>query len=160
MPDKIICVLAGFDDRAEQELERLYKAVGNAGFSGSQTKDLLKHLTLGTFSVGEEGNVIKDMKRAADEFSGIDLIFNHVGVFGGSKVLFAAPDQNIELLKLKEISGESFNWTPHVTMLIDDIYKALPVLADEFRSFTGRVNSLHLYEFWPTRHIMSLALTK
>lgn len=38
----------------------------------------------------------------------------------------------------------------------DTIYKALPLVMNEFSAFDGKVTSLHLYEFFPTRHILSV----
>ena len=75
--------------------------------------------------------------------------------------MFIAPDHNAELLKLKEEFGDSFDWTAHTTMLIDrpeTVYRALPILMEDFSAFRGRVNALHLYEFFPARHILSVAL--
>lgn len=46
-------------------------------------------------------------------------------------------------------------------MLIDEketIPKALPIVMDAFSSFSGKVTTLHLYEFWPARHILSVQL--
>ena len=37
-------------------------------------------------------------------------------------------------------------------------YSAVPYVLHEFKPFVGRINSLHLYEFFPTRHIMSVNL--
>ena len=65
------------------------------------------------------------------------------------------------LIDLKEKFGPSFDWVPHTTMLIDEpenIYKALPMVVKEFSSFHGKVTCLHLYEFWPTRHILTVNL--
>ena len=46
-------------------------------------------------------------------------------------------------------------------MLIDEpenIQKAVPLVMKEFSSFNGKVTNLHLYEFWPTRHILTVHL--
>ena len=75
--------------------------------------------------------------------------------------MFIAPDTNYNLLQLKENFGDSFDWTPHTTMLIDDIdhiMSAIPIVLKNFKSFQGQVQSIHLYEFWPTRHILSVNL--
>ncbi len=59
--------------------------------------------------------------------------------------------------------SDSFNWTPHTTMLIDEpkaIFSAVPIISEEFKAFKGRVENIHLYEFWPTRDIVSLDLAK
>ena len=43
--------------------------------------------------------------------------------------------------------------TPDMTL------KAIPVVLSEFSSFRGRITTLYLYEFWPTRHILTVKLT-
>ena len=63
------------------------------------------------------------------------------------------------LLELKEKFGPSHGWAPHTTMIIDEpetMYKALPIVMQNFKSFSGKVTSLHLYEFFPTRHILTV----
>lgn len=159
--DKILCVLAGYDAQTEQYLAELQQSLYDRGFVGTQTKDIFMHITLGTFAPADEEMLIEQMKVAAADFSSIDVTFNHIGIFGGSRVLFAAPDPNTKLLALKECFVSSDNWTPHTTMLIDEpetIFRAAPVVANGFKAFRGRVESLHLCEFWPTRPIYSIPL--
>lgn len=46
-------------------------------------------------------------------------------------------------------------------MLIDEhetILKAVPYVAENFKSFTGKIESISLYEFWPTRFILEKKL--
>lgn len=158
--NKILCVLVGYDGQTEEYLAGLQRSLYDRGFSGTQTRDIFMHITLGTFSPADEEMLITTMKRAAESPS-FDVTFNHIGIFGGGKVLFIAPDPNRELLSLKENFGSSDNWTAHTTMLIDEpevIFRAVPVVSEKFRAFRGRVTSLHLYEFWPTRHIFSIDL--
>lgn len=159
--DKILCVLAGYDAQTEAYLASLQQSLYDRGFSGTQTKDIFMHITLGTFSPADEKMLIERMERAAADFSPIDVTFNHIGVFGGSKVLFVAPDPNVKLLSLKECFGSSDGWTPHTTMLIDEpetVFRAAPVVAEGFKAFRGRITSLNLYEFWPTRQILTIPL--
>ena len=101
------------------------------------------------------------LRKIADETRCFDVCFAHIGIFTGGKVLFIAPDKDTALIALKEKFGPSFDWVPHTTMLIDEpenIYKALPMVVKEFSSFHGKVTCLHLYEFWPTRHILTVNL--
>ena len=73
------------------------------------------------------------------------------------------PDANHQLLDLKEKFGDSYNWAAHTTMLIDDarvIQQALPIVLEQFKAFSGKVSKLHLYEFFPTRHIISVDLAE
>ena len=157
---KILCVLAGYDAQTESHLAGIQQSLYDAGFEGTQTKDIFMHITLGTFAPDDEEMLIARMKEAAESAS-FELTFNHIGIFGGSRVLFIAPTPNHELLHLKENFGSSTDWTAHTTMLIDApevIFRAVPVVSEHFRAFRGRVTSLHLYEFWPTRHIFSIDL--
>lgn len=153
--------MAGYDETTEITLSTMQQRLYDNGFVGNQTKNLLQHITLGTFETDQEKTLITLVEKAALESCQFDITFNHIGIFGGSSVLFVAPDPNPMLLKLKEYFGDPFNWTPHTTMLMDKpevIYKALPLVADNFSAFQGQVQSVHLYEFWPARHICSYPL--
>jgi len=159
MKDKFLCVMAGYDDNTEKLLADIQNKLYENGFDGNHTKGLPQHITLGTFPVDKESDIVALVTKIANETRQFEITFNHIGIFGGSKVLFIAPDTNYSLLQLKENFGECFNWTPHTTMLIDDvenINRAMPIVAEYFRSFKGQVQTIHLYEFWPTRHIMTL----
>ncbi len=161
MKDKFLCVMAGYDDDTEKKLSEIQDKLLDNGFVGKQTKDLPQHITLGTFPADKEEELIHLLHQVAKESKQFEISFNHIGIFGGSEVLFIAPDSNYNLLKLKEYFGDSFDWTPHTTMLIDEaeiIYKAIPIVAESFQAFQGQVQNIHLYEFWPTRHILTLSL--
>ena len=161
MSKKILCVMAGYDETTEKILSTMQQRLYDYGFVGNQTKYLLQHITLGTFKTSEEQTLKTKVEKAALESCQFDITFHHIGIFGGSSVLFVAPDPNPMLLKLKGYFGDTFHWTPHTTMLIDKpevIYKALPLVADNFKAFQGQVQSVHLYEFWPARHICSYPL--
>lgn len=163
MDKKILCVMAGYDDDTEQRLAAMQNKLYEKGFVGTHTKNLPQHITLGTFSTEKETELIDIVTRVSQEIKPFDITFNHVGIFNGSNILFVAPDSNSSLFKLKENFGESYNWTPHTTMLIDkpgNIYAALPFLAESFKSFQGSVQNIHLYEFWPSRHILSMTFAK
>lgn len=156
MDKKFLCVMAGYDEATERYLAGIQQKLYDKGYIGEHTKDLPQHITLGTFEVEREEELKELVRHVAQEAKAFPITFNHVGVFGGSKVLFVAPDPSQSLLELKRIFGDSHGWTPHTTMLIDQperIYEALPIVMEEFKAFEGKVASLHLYEFWPTRFI-------
>jgi 2'-5' RNA ligase len=155
--------MAGYDDNTERQLSEIQNKLYEEGFCGNHTKDLPQHITLGTFSVDKERELVNLVKKVAKETRNFDITFSHIGIFGGSEVLFIAPDTNYSLLKLKENFGEIFEWTPHTTMLIDNvenIFSALPIVSGNFSSFRGQVQNIHLYEFWPTRHILSITFDR
>lgn len=161
MADKFLCILAGYDDPTEAHLCALQQSLYDAGFVGTHTKNIPQHATVGFGDCKDEAAMIDLVRRVAASTEPFDVTFNHIGIFGGGKVLFIAPDVSHALLNLKENFGSSDNWTAHTTMLIDDpdtIRRALPVLQAQFAAFRGQFRYLHLYEFWPTRHIISVPL--
>ncbi len=163
MPDKFLCVLAGYDSEAEARLSSFQNSLYEAGFSGTQTKNIPMHITVGRFPVEEEDRAAELVRSAAAHTQPFELSLSHTGIFAGSKVLFVAPDGKRELLALREYFGASHGWVPHTTMLIDQpdtIYQALPVLMDVFVPSCGQITCLHLYEFFPPRHILTVELGK
>ena len=101
------------------------------------------------------------LKHQSIKSASFEVTFNHVGVFGGGKVLFVAPDCNKALLDLKEVFGTSYGWTLHTTMMIDEpdvILQSLSIVMNHFTSFSGKITTLHLYEFFPARHILTVHL--
>lgn len=162
MADKSLYVLAGYDECTETHLSEIQNKLYEKGFIGTHTKNIPQHITLGSFPTSKEEELIRLLRHTAEQTAAFEVTFNHVGIFGGAKVLFIAPDTNSALLKIKELFGDSYNWTPHTTMLIDTpetIYKALPTVMENFASFSGKITSLHLYEFFPARHILTVNLT-
>lgn len=161
MQDKFLCVLAGYDDGTEASLSALQNGLYEAGFSGTQTRNIPMHVTVGTFPVEEEEKAADMVRRIAADTQPFELSLSHIGIFAGSKVLFVAPDGKRELLELREHFGASHGWVPHTTMLIDqpeEIHRALPVLMDSFVPSCGQITCLHLYEFFPPRHILTVSL--
>jgi 2'-5' RNA ligase len=155
--------MAGYDEITEKNLASIQNELYNVGFVGTHTKNLPQHITLGTFPLEKEAEIKTLIKRIAEVTESFDITFNHIGIFGGSNVLFIAPDPNVRLLNLKEYFGDSYDWTPHSTMLIDEpnkVFDALPIVANKFSAFQGKVENIHLYEFGPTRHILSLNFPK
>ncbi|MBQ8617380.1 MAG: 2'-5' RNA ligase [Clostridia bacterium] len=161
MADKALYILAGYDQETEDRLNGIQSQLYTQGFTGTHTKGIPQHITLGSYPVQKEQALIDALHQISRTTQSFEVIFNHVGIFGGCRVLFIAPDTSHQLLSLKENFGDSTGWTPHTTMLIDEketILKALPIVMDAFASFSGKVTTLHLYEFWPTRHILSVQL--
>ena len=166
MADKALYVLAGYDGRTEKVLSGMQKRLYELGFSGFQTKDIPMHFTLGSYGTEQEEELKARLAAVAETRGAFPVSFSHIGLFRlpDNVVLFAAPDAGREMLRLKDCFADSrdpFGWTPHTTLLIDRpdvIQKALPVVLDGFSAFGGEVSVLHLYEFWPARHVLSVPL--
>ncbi len=162
MEDKALYIMAGYDDATEEHLAGIQRKLYDAGFVGTHTKNIPQHITLCSYPVEQEEKLKRKLRSVAARTRSFDVCFTHVGIFGGENVLFIVPDKNKKLIKLKEtFGGGAYGWQPHTTMLIDEpenIREALPLVLDEFSPFNGKVTSLHLYEFWPTRPILTVYL--
>lgn len=159
MDNKFLCVLAGYDDEKEKYIARLQDNLYKKGFVGTQTKDIPMHITMGTFDTRQEKHLIEKLEEVAAKTSPFDVNLSHIGIFSGGKVLFVTPDINRELLALKEQFGDSANWTAHTTLLIDQpevIQSALADVVENFVQTKAKIDRLHLFEFWPTRHITTV----
>lgn len=161
MAEKMLYVLAGYDEKTEEKLQTWQNMLYDEGFAGTQTKNIPQHITLGSFPVQDEKRLCGLMEEISRTEKAFPVTFNHVGIFGGGKVLFIAPDVSKEMLELKEKFGESRGWTAHSTMLIDApdvILRAAGHILKEFASFEGTITQLFLYEFFPARHIATIQL--
>lgn len=159
MENKALYVMAGYDDETENHLAGIQNKLYDAGFTGTHTKNIPQHITLCSYPVEQEEMLKEKLSTIAEKFAAFDICFTHVGIFGGGNVLFIAPDKNKKLIELGELFGNTYGWPPHTTMLIDEpenIKRALPMVLNEFSQFSGKVTSLHLYEFWPTRPILTV----
>jgi len=167
MAEQFLTLMADFDNKSQIIMEEWYEKLKEAGFTGVQTPGLPFHISMGTFALDKETEVVEEMKRLAAEIPPVPVHISHIGVFTGGKVLFGGPDMNPPtLLYLREAirveTCEQFPWTPHATILIDEpetICQALPELTKVFRPFQGHIVRLHLCAFWPTREIASVELT-
>ena len=166
MADKALYVLAGYDDHTEEVLSGMQNSLYELGFSGVQTKNIPMHFTMGSYDTEQEEELKTRIRKLAETQKAFPVSFSHVGLFRlpENDVLFIAPDTSREMQLLKDCftdSRDRFNWSSHTTLLIDkpgEIRKAIPAVLDRFSSFAGKVSVLHLYEFWPTRHILSVQL--
>lgn len=168
MAEQFLTLMADFDEESQALMSTWSEQLKKAGFIGTQTPDLPFHISLATFSLDKEQEVVCEMQRLAKEYSAIPVHISHIGIFAGGKVLFGAPDMNpSDLIALREAiqvePREKHPWTPHATILIDDaetICSALPFLLESFHPFMGKITRLHLCAFWPTREILSVDLCK
>ena len=152
--DKFLCVLGIFDEATQRTLGEYQRAVLDLGFTGRQTMDIPFHVTLGTF--GLERRQELEEKLLALKTKPVEAFFNHMGLFEGQQVLFLSPDVTPELLALKEAFSEEKGWTAHTTMLIDsreNALRAMEILGERFRRFTGKIERVELYEFFPSKKL-------
>lgn len=168
MAGKALYILAGYDDRTEERLSGIQNRLYELGFSGIQTKNIPMHFTMGSYASDREEELKERLGKIAGTHRAFDVAFNHIGLFRlpENDVLFVAPEVSREMLALKDNfrdDADPFPWSPHTTMLIDRpeiIHEATAAVLKEFTPFAGKVTVLHLYEFWPARHILSVRLAE
>ena len=167
MENKSLYILAGYDDLTESKLAGMQKKLYDLGYDGIQTKNIPMHFTLGSYDLDMEDELIARLNKLGETTKAFNVAFNHVGLFKlpETEVLFIAPEVSREMLDLKDNfldNKDVFGWSAHTTLLIDKpdiIHDAIPNVLDEFNSFEGKVSRLYLYEFWPTRHILTIELS-
>lgn len=160
MQEKALYLIACFDMETQSILAKYYDTLFQNGIVGTQTKNIPYHLTLGNQCVDCEEQMINDIDKVCSRTACIDIGLGHIGLFG-LNVLFIEPSVNFELLILQQSffpdSGKGFHdWVAHATLLIDEpqiILKALPIVAENFKPFKARIESVELYEFFPMRFI-------
>ena len=166
MAEQFLTLMADLDQASQIIMSEWYEHLKDSGYIGVQTPGLPFHISLGTFSLDKEQEVIQEMHRLANAMTSASVHISHIGIFAGGRVLFCGPDMNPpELLAIRDAiqveTSEQFPWTPHATILIDEpeiICKALPVLLKSFHPFMGKITRLHLCAFWPTREIATAEL--
>ena len=167
MAEQFLTLMADYCAEDQARISLWYDVLQQAGFTGTQTKDLNHHISLATFSLDKEEEAIALTRRVAAEFAPVEVAIRHVGVMPGGKVLFAAPDMSPALAALQHACAgdrplNGYPWLPHTTMLIDEpevIGAALPTLMQHFTPILARITHLHLCAFWPTREILTVELT-
>ncbi|MCL1866857.1 MAG: 2'-5' RNA ligase, partial [Oscillospiraceae bacterium] len=165
MEEKLLYLMAKFDENTQNIFAEYYDILCRNGFVGSQTKNIPYHFTLGSRNVDCESQTIKDIEKICVDTKSFEINLGYIGLFG-LKVLFISPNMNFELLKLQQsffpdCGNGSHPWAAHATLLIDEpeiILKALPLVAENFRPFKARIESIELYEFFPMRFIKSCNL--
>ncbi len=134
MAERFLTLMADLDDASRKRLSEGDDALKKAGFVVTQTPSLPYHISMGTFPLEREAEIVGLMKEIAGKFPAIAVHFSHIGIFTGGKVLFCAPERSARLDALHdacEAKGDALRpWTPHVTALIDEpeaVCAALPV---------------------------------
>jgi 2'-5' RNA ligase len=161
LEDRHLYVVAQFDAETDKKLNSLYLSLVNEGFTGTQTKGIPYHITLGTFAVEDEVEAIRRAHEAAGSLRAFTLRLSYLGLFG-MNVLFIAPTVKRELLDLLHAvvpgggTADEYPWVAHTTLLMDEpeaIHRAIPVAARNFTPFRATVESIGIYEFFPERKI-------
>ena len=96
MANNALYVLAGYDDVTETRLAALQNKLYEQGFTGTHTKNIPQHITLGSFSTDKEDELTALLQKLSAETASFEVTLNHVGIFTWGYVLFIAPGHNAE----------------------------------------------------------------
>lgn len=163
MAELFLTLMADLDEDSQQIMSGWYDALKQAGFTGTQTPGLPYHISLASFPLDKEQEVVALVKKAAAKFAAVPVHISHLGIFAGGKVLFGAPERTPQMDALHDAfdPAPEYPWTPHASIFIDEpetVCAAVPVLLRSFHPFMGKITRLHLCAFWPTREILSIEL--
>jgi len=166
MAEQFLTLMADLDEASQERLRGWYDKLKGVGFTGTQTPDVPYHISLATFPPDREQEAAEIARKAAAEFAPVPVHLSHIGMFAGGKVLFCGPEKDAGLAALREACKpsvpETWPWTPHVSLLIDEpemVYAAIPHVMNCFVPFTGTITRLHLCAFWPTREVAAYRLS-
>ena len=102
MAESFLCLMADLDEGVQKNMSEWYAEIKKEGFTGTQTPNLPYHISLATYPLEMEEEVLANVKKVAAEFSQVEVDLSHIGMFAGGSVLFAAPDRNPQLDMLQE----------------------------------------------------------
>jgi len=161
MEDRRIYLMAQFDKATDRRLADVYGRLVAMGLTGEQTTGIPYHITIGSFAPECEEQVLKRLQSVSLSTKAFDVNLSNIGLFG-QRVLFIAPSINTELLNLHDdlIPSEPMigchNWVAHVTIFVgspDEVSAATPIVAQSFSPFPAKIESVAVFEFFPSRFI-------
>lgn len=159
--EKFLTVYAVLDQDAQEYLTNIQNEIIKNYPNGKQTMGIPFHISLGSFPLECEENLIRIMKEAAGlesfplEIDGYDS-FNH-------QVIFAKPMINKKLVELhNRFNGnyaDGFPWIPHITLYMGTEEEGKEILHNlTVLCFKTKIVGLELGEFFPTRIIFNTKL--
>lgn len=157
MPSQALCTMALLDDASNQKLLNLRHSLHAAGLG---VLPLPTHITLGIYETAPQQPLLDWTADFARRQPPLEVHFSHIGMFEGGTCFCALLVNNPLLalhttyhLKFDEASGSKGQrymlaqrqWVPHCTLFMGSTQQArlaLPILAEEFTAFSGRIEAL------------------
>ncbi len=157
--DKFLTVMAVLDDDTQSIMAEMQKAIMSQVSEGTQTMGIPFHITLGSYPVEMENEIVKKIERVATQSERFVIEFARYNDFG-ERVLFLEPNMPWELLALREqfecdYAG-GFEWVPHATLFCGEekeVARAKGILSDFAMPLKSKIVAIELGEFFPPRRI-------
>lgn len=164
--EKFLTVFAVFDDDTQQKLKALQDRVLSLGYAGTQTMGIPFHISLGSFKVEDEQELIGRIREVCSQHCEFDINLDKVNHFN-NRVLFIEPSENKNLRCLHELFdnnyADGFPWHAHATIFCgseQQVIEAKQLLNDIFAPMQARIVGIQMGEFFPTRMIIEEKLCK
>lgn len=164
--DKFLTVFAVFDEATQQKLKAFQDKVLSLGYPGTQTMGIPFHVSLGSFKVEDERELIARIKEACSQNNEFEIDLSKVNDFN-NRVLFIEPKENIMLRRLHDLFdnnfADGFPWHAHATIFCgseQQVIGAKACLNDIFKPIRAKITGIQMGEFFPTRMIIQEKLCK
>ncbi len=158
--DKFLTVFAVFDEQTQQKLTCYQTEIFKLGALGTQTMGIPFHLTLGSFPVNMEKELVERIASVSENHFKFNVALSQIGHFG-NKVLFAEPEESSALLELHSIFDGNYPYGhpyhAHATLFQGDetdVIKAKNLMNEIFTPIDATIVSIQMGEFFPTRMIV------
>ena len=163
MNDKrFLTVMAVFDNKTQELLGAMQsKIIENVG-DGTQTMDIPFHLTLGSYPVESESEIVTRIEEVTALTKPFEVLLVRYNTFS-DRVLFLEPTKPKELFGLRKSFecdyANGFDWVPHATLFcgeIDDVEKAKSYLPEICEPIRTKIVGIELGEFFPPKKIIRI----
>ena len=160
MNDKrFLTVMAVFDNKTQELLGAIQsKIIENVG-DGTQTMGIPFHLTLGSYPIDSESEIVAQIERVASGTKPFEVLLVRYNTFS-DRVLFLEPTKPQELIGLRKSFecdyANGFDWVPHATLFcgeVDDVRKAKSYLPEICEPIHAQIVGIELSEFFPPQKI-------
>jgi 2'-5' RNA ligase len=167
MDEQFLNVMAVLDDSTQQLLAAFQKKIIALGFYGSQTMGIPFHVSLGTFPLSAETDLVSRLPQVAQKTVSFQLTLDSVETFS-NQILYLKPTDSAPLLQLHQQFdchyGNDYEWTPHVTLFcgnVPQVVTAKKLIEQRYTApLVTTVCALQLCCFFPRRFICNCDLSQ
>ena len=154
---RFLTVMAVLDESTQSLMTGLQRRIIALGDPGTQTMGIPFHISLGSFPLEKETEVLHTMLETAKKTTAFPVEFTCVNTFS-DRVLFLQPTENEALKTLHQpfdcAYADGFPWTPHATLFCgeeDKVRRAKEAVKDTAFPIQAQVTALELGRFFPAQ---------
>lgn len=154
-----LTVMAVLDEPTQNLMTGLQRQIIDLGDPGTQTMGIPFHISLGSFPLEKETEVVQTMREIVGKTNAFPVEFVCTNTFSDC-VLFLQPTENKGLRTLHHsfdcAYADGFPWTPHATLFCgeeDKVRRAKEAIKDTAFPILAQVTALELGRFFPAQFI-------